>query len=66
VNATTNATAELAQEARTLDRAEVARRIETAIGDLAVEGFVTPPPVAFAKGVGSVEFAQPAGVAEKP
>jgi hypothetical protein len=56
---------EFAQEARTLDRAEVARRIETAIGDLAVQDFVTPPPVAFAKGVGHVEFAQLAGVAEK-
>jgi hypothetical protein len=56
---------EFAQEARTLDRAEVARRIETAIGDLAVQDFVTPPPVAFAKGVGRVEFAQLAGVAEK-
>lgn len=33
---------EFAQEARTLDRAEVARRIETAIGDLAVEDFRHP------------------------
>jgi hypothetical protein len=56
---------ELAQEARTLDRAEVARRIETAIGDVAVQDFVTPPPVAFAKGIGRVEFSQLAGVSEK-
>jgi hypothetical protein len=56
---------EFAQEARTLDRAEVARRIETAIGNLAVQDFVTPPQVAFAKGVGHVEFAQFAGGTEK-
>ncbi|MFD4636970.1 hypothetical protein ACFWN2_06620 [Lentzea sp. NPDC058436] len=53
---------EFAQEARTLTRAEVARRIEAAIGDLAVEDFVTPPPAAFAKGLGTVEVAQLAGV----
>jgi len=56
---------EFAQEARTLDRAEVARRIETAIGDLAVEDFVTPPPAVFAKGVGRVDFAQFTGGVEK-
>ncbi len=56
---------EFAQEARTLDRAEVAHRIETAIGDVAVQDFVTPPPVEFAKGVGHVEFAQFMGGVEK-
>jgi hypothetical protein len=56
---------EVAQEARALDRAEVARRIETAIGAVAVEDFVTSPPVTFAKGVGHVEFAHLAGVSEK-
>jgi hypothetical protein len=56
---------EFAQEARRLDRAEVARRIETAIGDLAVQDFVTPPAVGFAKGVGHVEFAQFDGGVEK-
>lgn len=57
---------EFAQEARTMDRSEVARRIETAIGQCAVQDFVTPPPVQFAKGLGHVEFAQLAGVFEKP
>jgi hypothetical protein len=56
---------ELTQEARTLNRAEVARRIETAIGDLAVQDFVTPPPAAFARGIGRVEFSQFAGVKER-
>jgi hypothetical protein len=56
---------EFAREARTLDRAEVAHRIETAIGDRAVQDFVTPPPVEFAKGVGRVEFAQFTGGTEK-
>jgi hypothetical protein len=41
---------------RTLNRNEVASRIERAIGDLAVEDFVTSPPVKYAKGVGPVEF----------
>jgi hypothetical protein len=49
---------ELGQEAADLRRNEVARRIETAIGLHAVEDFVTPPPVSFAKGVGRVEFAR--------
>ncbi|PXY17577.1 hypothetical protein BAY60_34245 [Prauserella muralis] len=43
----------------------MAPRIETAIGDLAVQDFVTPPPVMFAKGVGRVEFAQFTGGIEK-
>lgn len=53
---------EVAQEARTLRRAEIAHRIETAIGVHAVEDFVTPPPVRFAKGTGQISFAQFAGV----
>lgn len=56
---------EFAPAARALDRAEVAVRIETAIGDLAVQDFVTPPPVEFAKGIGHVEFAQFTGGIEK-
>jgi hypothetical protein len=49
---------ELGQEARDLRRNEVARKIETAIGLHAVEDFVTPPPVSFAKGTGHVEIAR--------
>jgi hypothetical protein len=56
---------EFAREARALDRAEVALRMQTAIGDLAVQDFVTPPAVEFAKGVGRVEFAQFTGGIEK-
>lgn len=54
---------EIGQEAATLGRAEIARRLEVAIGDHAVEDFVTPPSVRFAKGTGRVSFAQFAGVA---
>jgi len=57
---------EFAQEARTLRKAEVARRVEEAIGIHAVEDFVTPPPVRFAKGVGQVSFSQFSGVTKKP
>ncbi|MFE9183733.1 hypothetical protein ACFYMB_10395 [Micromonospora haikouensis] len=46
------------REARTLYRHEVADRIERAVGDLAVEDFVTPPPVGYAKGLGRVEFSR--------
>jgi hypothetical protein len=49
---------ELGQEASDLRRNEVARMIETAIGLHAVEDFVTPPPVSFAKGVGHMEIAR--------
>jgi hypothetical protein len=56
---------EFAQEACTPVRAEVARRIETAIGDVAVQDFATPPEVTFAKGVGHIEFAQFGGGLEK-
>ncbi|MGW5667081.1 hypothetical protein [Micromonospora sp. NPDC003776] len=47
---------DLEREPRTLHRKEVAGRIERAIGDLAVEDFVTPPPVRYARGIGRVEF----------
>ncbi|WP_157362017.1 hypothetical protein [Haloechinothrix halophila] len=53
---------EFAQDARILDRAEVAKRIEKAIGRRAIQDSVTPPKGYFAKGVGHVEFAQLAGV----
>jgi len=53
---------EFGEEARTLRRAEIARRMEVAIGAQAVEDFVTPLPVRFAKGVGQVSFAQFVGV----
>jgi hypothetical protein len=46
------------QESRDRSRAEVASKVETAIGQSAVEDFVTPPPVMFAKGVGHMEFAR--------
>ncbi|MER5457792.1 hypothetical protein ABT008_23745 [Micromonospora sp. NPDC002389] len=51
-----NSTAEFEREPRGLFRNEIADRIERAIGDLAVEDFVTPPRVRFAKGRGQVEF----------
>ncbi|WP_319462473.1 hypothetical protein [Micromonospora sp. RTP1Z1] len=47
---------DLEREPRTLHRREIASRIERAIGDLAVEDFVTPPPVRYAKGIGRIEF----------
>ncbi|WP_143101986.1 hypothetical protein [Amycolatopsis marina] len=53
--------AEFAQDARALDRTEIAERIERAIGARAVQDFVTPPKVDYAKGVGRVEFAQLSG-----
>jgi hypothetical protein len=46
--------AEVTKERRAVQRHEVAQRLERAIGQLAVEDFVTPPPVAFAKGRGEV------------
>lgn len=48
------------KEPRELMRHEIAEKIEEAIGQLAVEDFVTPPPAQFAKGVGHVEFARDA------
>lgn len=52
---------EVSQEANKLGRPEIARRIEMAIGAQAVEDFVNPPPVRFAKGIGRVSFAEFAG-----
>src|SRR5258708_4535797 len=49
---------EFGEEARTLRRNEVAQKIESAIGLRAVEEFVTPPPVGFAKGTGHMEIAR--------
>jgi hypothetical protein len=48
---------ELIEERRAVQRHEAALRIEKAIGQLAVEDFVSPPPTAFAKGSGEVTFA---------
>ncbi len=53
---------EIGQEGRTLRRNEIARRIEEAIGELAVADFVTPPSVRFAKGIGRISFSQFVGV----
>jgi hypothetical protein len=47
---------DLERPPRALFRNEIADRIERAIGDHAVEDFVTPPPVKFAKGIGSFVF----------
>lgn len=49
---------EIGQEAADLRRNEIAQRIETAIGAEAVEDFITPSPVVFAKGTGHMEFAR--------
>ena len=49
--------AELTEELRAPSRHEVATKIENAIGQLAVEDFVTPPPSSFAKGMGKLTFA---------
>jgi hypothetical protein len=49
--------AERAQERGAMQRHEIAERIAKAIGQLAVEDFVTPPPTAFAKGCGEVTIA---------
>jgi hypothetical protein len=49
--------AEVTKESRAVQRHEVALRVERAIGQLAVHDFVTPPPVAFAKGFGEVTLA---------
>jgi hypothetical protein len=42
--------AEIAQDRRTLQRHEIAVKVERAIGSRAVEDFITPPPASFAKG----------------
>lgn len=48
--------AEIAEERGAPQRHEIATKVERAIGHLAVEDFVTPPPAAFAKGCGEVTF----------
>jgi hypothetical protein len=47
---------DLERSSRTLFRNEIADRIERVVGDHAVEDFVTPSPVRFAKGVGRFVF----------
>jgi hypothetical protein len=49
--------AELAQERGAVQRHEMSERVKRAIGQLAVEDFVTPPPTAFAAGCGPVTIA---------
>lgn len=49
--------AEFAEEPRSTPRHEMARKIEVAIGQLAIEDFATPPPVVFAKGCSEVTLA---------
>ncbi|HEY6310539.1 MAG TPA: hypothetical protein VIY52_06980 [Streptosporangiaceae bacterium] len=49
--------AELIEQRRTAQRHETALRMERAIGQLAVEDFVTPPPADFVKGCGPVTLA---------
>ncbi len=48
--------AEIIEETKALQRHEIALRVETAIGQIAVADFVTPPPAAFAKGSGEITF----------
>ena len=49
--------AEVTKERRAVQRHEVALRVERAIGQIAVDDFVTPPPAAFIKGSSDVTFA---------
>jgi len=49
--------AQLVEQNRTVQRHEVALKLERAIGQLAVEDFVTPPPARFVKGCGPVTIA---------
>jgi hypothetical protein len=49
--------AEVIKERRAMQRHEVALKVEGAIGQIAVEDFVTPPPAAFVKGCSDVTFA---------
>jgi hypothetical protein len=53
---------EVSPQGRSLPRNEIARKIEAAIGELAVADFVTPPPVRYAKGIGQILFSQFVGV----
>jgi hypothetical protein len=49
--------AQLTQEPRAVQRHETALKIESAIGQIAVEDFVTPVPARFVKGSGEMTFA---------
>jgi hypothetical protein len=49
--------AEVTKERKAVQRHEVAQRVERAVGQLAVQDFVTPPSAAFARGCGKVTFA---------
>lgn len=49
--------AEVTTERRAVQRHEVALRVERAIGQIAIEDFVTPPPSAFVKGCSDATFA---------
>jgi len=49
--------AEVTKERRAVQRHEIALRVERAIGQIAVEDFVTPPPAAYVKGCSGVTFA---------
>jgi hypothetical protein len=46
------------QERTTRNRLEESRRIKTSIGSAAVEGFGSPPPALFTKGVGKISFSE--------
>jgi hypothetical protein len=49
---------EINTERREFARGEIACRVETAIGDLSVENFSTPPPIKFAKGRGNLTLSR--------
>lgn len=49
--------AEFVSQRTAMQRHEIALKVEQAIGQHAVEDFVTPPPVAFAKGCTDITFA---------
>lgn len=48
---------QVTREPAAVQRHEIAARVERAIGQIAVEDFVTPPPARFVKGCGPVTFA---------
>ena len=47
---------EAAKERGAVQRHEIATKVETAVGQLAVADFVTPPPARYIKGLGEVTF----------
>ena len=47
---------EAAKERGSMQRHEIATKVETAVGQLAVADFVTPPPTRYIKGLGEVTF----------